>query len=144
MLERSPQEIEPNKKETEDNPEFVRIKKALEWVESSVNEHPLVAQSVIDVFERISLKRAQDKGVDISQIPDFEVRVEALKKKAPVVEISESLRRAEEFDKTGDIVGAKSWWADADSKIRSLENNLSQEDLEHYMERLKKMSHLWE
>lgn len=130
--------------ETENNPELKRLKTALEWLESSVEKHPLVAQSSMETFEKVSLQRAKDKGVDIGQIPDLEARLDALKQKAPVAELEDTIRRAEEFYKSGDIAGAKSWYAYADNKLSSRDSTLSEENATKFMERLKKMADLWE
>lgn len=131
------------KQGAENNPELKRLQTALEQLETSVAEHPLVAHSSVNIFEEVSLQRAKEKGVDTSKIPDFEARLEAIKKKAPVAELDNIIRRAEEFYKSGDIAGAKSWYAHADSILTSRKLNLSEEDTTKFMDRLKKMADLW-
>ena len=130
--------------EAENNPELKRLKTALESLESSVEKHPLVAQSSIDTFEKVSLKRAKDKGVDIDKITGLEARLEALKQKAPVAELEDIIRRMEEFYTSGDIVGAKLWYTQAASRLSSRHSTLSEENITKFMERLKKMPELWE
>ncbi|MDP3244488.1 MAG: hypothetical protein Q8M83_02395, partial [bacterium] len=56
-----PEEKNEIAKEVEKNPELKRLQDALDLLESEIAGHPLVAQSTVDIFEEISLKRAQEK-----------------------------------------------------------------------------------
>ncbi|MDP3244064.1 MAG: hypothetical protein Q8M83_00120, partial [bacterium] len=88
-------------------------------------------------------KRAQEKGVDVSQIPNFDARFLKLKQEAPKTELNDIIRRTEEFYKSGDIGSAKSWYAEADNKLRLFESKLSKQDVQIFMDRLKAMADLW-
>ena len=79
------------------NAELERLRMTLGDLESSIVTHPMVATSSITVFEQVSLKRAQDAGVDINQIPDFDARLKKAKELAPIAELEDATRRAEEY-----------------------------------------------
>lgn len=55
-----------------------RLESALALAEEAVASSPDIAPTAIRIFHETSLKKAEEAGVDISEIPDFQARLEAL------------------------------------------------------------------